>query len=270
METSAWTTARRVAPNGVIWYDLGSWLGPGINAAISTRHGGVSAGPFASLNLGGSVGDDPDRVEENRRRFAAALGLDPGSIAAAAQVHGNQVARLDQLPRPTEPAPAVDALMSDRPGVFARLLYADCVPILVAAPTQGAVGIAHGGWRGTQVGVAGELVRAMSAAYAIRPNQLRAVIGPSIGPCCYVVGPEVVRAFEESWADAAAYLRSTDAGAIVDLWEANRRQLVAAGLIEENILVSGACTRCQGDEYFSHRGQRGRAGRIAAIIGLTE
>jgi YfiH family protein len=229
----------------------------------------VSGGPYATLNLGASVGDSPECIAENRRRFAAVVGAEPHRVLGASQVHGNRVVRIDRLPDSGEPAPEADALMTNQPGIFLRLLFADCVPILVAAPRRGAVGVAHGGWRGTRDGVARELVRAIGHAYDVPPADLRAVVGPSIGPCCYAVGPEVVRSFQAGWPDASAYVRVTALEPVVDLWEANRRQLVGAGLAEENVLVSGACTRCRGAEFFSHRGQGGRAGRFGALIGLA-
>lgn len=269
MKTNMWKTFRRERDE-VAWYDVGRWLGPGVVGAVSTRHGGVSQGGCSGLNLSLRVGDEPARVEDNRRRFAEILGIDPRQVVAASQVHGNRIARINAPLSSGEPPPDVDGLVTNRPGVFLRLLYADCVPLLVADRRGRAVGVGHAGWRGTEAGVGQELVRTLAAEYDLAPTDLRAIVGPSIGPCCYSVGPEVVAAFRARWDDADAYVHRTEDGAVVDLWEANRRQLIASGLRDEDVLVAGACTRCQVEEFFSHRGQEGRAGRFGAIVGLAE
>lgn len=267
MKTDFWKAFRRER-DGIVWYDVGAWLGSSVVGAVSTRHGGVSQGGFSALNLSPRVGDAAGRVADNRQRFCRVLGIDPDQVVAASQVHGNRVARIDARPAASDVPPDADGLVTNQPGIFLRLLYADCVPLLVADRRGRAAGVGHAGWRGTQAGVGMELVRALETAYGLAPAELRAVVGPSIGPCCYAVGPEVVAAFRERWADADTYVRATDGGGVVDLWEANRRQLLACGLRDEDILVAAACTRCQVDEFFSHRGQNGRAGRFGAVAGL--
>jgi len=262
--------------HGIIWYAFESLGQPGeVVAVVSTRHGGVSAGSLGSLNLSYAIGDDPERVRENRRRFAGAIGVEPSAVVCAAQVHGNRVASVDENSagagfddRETA-VPDVDGLVTDRPGLALWLGFADCVPILAYDPARPAVGIAHAGWRGTLAGVATELVSTMVRRFGTQPADLRVAIGPSIGPCCYTVGSDLVATFDRG-CDASEDLFSigADGRQRLDLWEANRRLLLRAGVAAERISSTDLCTACRASEFFSHRAQNGRAGRIAAVIAL--
>jgi len=260
--------------SGVLWYDFGSLIGDAVQAAVSTRRGGVSDGSFASLNLSYSVGDDPLRVRENRRRFAQAIGLDEARVTCAQQVHDNRIIYVGGgatgagYERHETAIPGVDGMVTDRPGIGLWLMFADCVPVLAYDEVRSAVGIAHAGWRGTLAGIARVLVETMASHFGSCPSDLRLAIGPSIGPCCYTVGPEVEDAFCHAWGDAGHIFRTDDRGRRLDLWEANRWLLTQSGVPLERIAVAGRCTRCSSDEFFSHRGQQGRAGRIAAVIAL--
>lgn len=249
--------------------------------AVSTRHGGVSAAPFATLNTSYAVGDDPDAVKENRRRIAQTLGVDPGDFVTAQQVHGTHVALIaDSGWRMAEPSTA-DALITAIPGVMLSLRFADCVPILLYDPVRQAVGVAHAGWKGTVAGIVGHTVRAMTGAFATRPGDLLAGIGPSIGPCCYAVDEErasLVRLAFPWWQEVLGKPRQGPKrhgkeGAHVwylDLWEANRRQLVQAGLAPERMEVAGLCTACHTDDFYSHRAENAKTGRFAVVIGLRQ
>lgn len=267
-------TPTRQVERGVVWYAFESLGAPSeVLAASSTRHGGVSEGGFASLNLGFDLGDAPEKVRENRRRFAEALGFEESKAICAAQVHGNRVVYVDEASTgagyetPATALPDIDGLVADRPGLTLWLRFADCVPILAYDPVRPAVGIAHAGWRGTLGGIATGLVEALRQLGS-RPEDLRVAIGPSIGPCCYEVGPDLVAAFGSARDDADELFYPSASGRRLDLWEANRRLLVRAGVPAEQIAGGGQCTACQVDEFFSHRAQNGHAGRIAAVIGL--
>jgi YfiH family protein len=162
-----------------------------------------------------------------------------------------------------------DALVTDVPGVFLMLRFADCVPVLFHDPVRQAVGLAHAGWRGTVSHIARATVEKMVDAFGCSPADIRAGIGPSIGPCCYEVGPEVVSAAQKAFPDAPFVLqRGSGERWHFDLWAANHHQLAAAGVTE--IELSGLCTACRTDEWFSHRAEGGRTGRLAAVIGLRE
>jgi YfiH family protein len=229
---------------------------------FTTRDGGVSAPPHDRLNLGGAVGDDPAHVAENWRRLERATGL---RFARVRQVHG---ARVVHAEAPCEPSEEADAVVSVAEGVAACVSVADCVPILLADPESGAVAAVHAGWRGTLAGIAAEGVGALERAVAAPPARLLAVIGPSIGPCCYEVSEEVAARFrDEIW---ATVVRGPDAGGSgrphVDLWAANERVLVRAGVSAERIAVLGRCTSCERERFFSHRRDAGRTGRQVAFI----
>ena len=248
---------------------LTSRLLAGVPHGFSTREGGVSAGPFASLNLGRSVGDEPERVAENGRRFAAALGLRPGQIRSANQVHGEAILEETEAARGEEIPPALgdaDAVITGERGVAVGVRTADCVPILLYAPDVGAVAAVHAGWRGAVLAIAARAVAQLSSRYGADPRRMLAAIGPSIRGCCYEVGEDVARRFDERFG-AGVTLRSGGGGPRLDLAEANRRALAGAGLPPQNVEVLGHCTACEPDRFFSHRRDHGRSGRhLSAIV----
>lgn len=223
---------------------------------FTTRTGGVSPAPWDSLNLGGAVGDAPERVEENWRRLEVATGL---GFARVRQVHGARVVRADG---PCAAAEEADAVVSLRPGLAACVSVADCVPVLLADPGSGAVAAVHAGWRGTLARAAAEGVRALAREAGAPPGRLLAAVGPSIGPCCYEVSADLAERFRLELGEVVG----GDGAARLDLWAANRRVLEEAGLRPERIEVLGRCTSCEGDLFFSHRRDAGRTGRQMAFI----
>jgi uncharacterized protein, YfiH family len=262
--------ARRPVGGVSLWH-VAAWSERGWLHGFSGRAGGVSRGPYASLNLGLHVGDDPACVLENRRRLCRAAGIDPGSLVVGQQVHGAQVAVVTPRDRgrgafsPDDAIPGVDALITDAPGVVLMALYADCVPVFIYDPKRRAVGLAHAGWKGTAAGIAGRTLAAMADAFGTRPEDCWAAIGPSIGPCCYEVGEDVAARFS---ALDPALVREQGESRRLDLWAANEQQLVAAGVPPAQVTSARLCTRCLQETFFSHRAQGGRAGRMAAFIGV--
>jgi hypothetical protein len=254
---------------------------PGPRALVTTRHGGVSAGPFASLNLGGLTGDAPEAVRENRARAAALVGAAAKDLAFGRQVHGARVARV-----PAGHAGGAfddtDALVTDARGVPLVILTADCAAVFLHDPVRRAVGIAHAGWRGTVGGIAAATVARMHEEFGTDPADLIAAIGPSIGPCCYEVGDEVIAAAEAAFpghaeevlvepdmASAGSFRAAVNEGRRhFDLWRANERVLAGAGVREENIEHARLCTACRTDLFYSHRAEKGVTGRFAGIIVL--
>lgn len=231
------------------------WAGtPGLRHAFSTRRGGVSRPPFGALNLGLNTEDDPDSTRENWVKFCVAAGWDLDRVAFTRQVHGDAVATVE--------SPGIvqdtDALVTRSRDVVLAIQVADCVPVFLFDPRRGAVGLAHAGWKGSALGIAGKTAAAMADRFGSRPADLSACIGPSIGPCCFEVGPETAERF------APQYLRDGR----LDLWAVNRDSLIAAGMDPDSIHVSRLCTVCHRDWFFSHRGDGGRTGRMAAVIGL--
>ena len=242
--------------------------GPRLAHAVFTRLGGVSLPPFASLNLGGTVGDDPQAVQANTERVCGALGIRPGQTVACHLTHSADVLVVWAAERGRVVGRG-DALVTAEPGVMLSMRFADCVPIILHEPRRGAVGLAHAGWRGTLKNVAGATVGAMVNALGCSAQAITAVIGPAIGPCCYQVGLEVIQAAETGLdRGQELFQRRNGQTAYFDLWEANRRQLLAAGV--GRVTLSGLCTACRTDHFFSHRAEWGRTGRFGVVIGYRE
>ena len=242
---------------------------------ISTRHGGRSKGYFSSLNLGLHVEDKAEDVIENRRIFCQALGLNPENTATCQQVHGSNIARISKEDigagfRDFSRAIAdTDALITNEPGVPLMLFFADCTPILIADPVHKAVGLAHGGWKGTLGAIALKTVEAMNKEFGSRPEDMVAAIGPSIGLCCYQVGREVADKFREAFPDFADRILHVQGEDIhLDLQGTNTLLLEKAGLKPENIENAGVCTCCNSSQFFSYRADNGKTGRIAAVISV--
>ncbi|HET7044385.1 MAG TPA: polyphenol oxidase family protein [Gaiellaceae bacterium] len=225
------------------------WDAPGPYAvAFTTRLGGVSEGPFGSLNLAALGGDERAHVDENRRRLCAALGADPARLTMNRQRHSTLVhrARAGALGEPG------DGLWTDEPGVPMLKLTADCVPIALARANGGrpALALLHAGWRGLADGIVEAGVTALGG------GRLAACVGPAAGPCCYEVGPEVSERFD---ADLTR-------GRLLDLWSAAERALRAAGV--EQVERVDLCTRCNPDLFFSHRRQ-GMPRGCQGVVGLV-
>lgn len=238
----------------------------GVRHAFSTRLGGVSEGPFATLNVAVGPGDDPACVAENLRRFAAALEVDPERLFQTSQVHGATVrtvtAHDDRRAVLHEEA---DALVADDRSLGIGIRTADCVPILLHDAVTGSVAAVHAGWRG----VVGGIVENAVATLAIRARGsagIVAAIGPSIGPCCFEVGDEVAEAIEGAAPSPAPIVDRSRAKPHVDLRRAVRAQLRALGIGDPSIEDVAGCTRCDADRFFSHRRDGARSGRLLAAI----
>jgi YfiH family protein len=256
---------------------LRSFSRPGVRHGFSTRGGGISRGTFASLNLGLRVGDDPEAVVENRRRFLASVGLLPGRTVGVQQVHGTRVVTMTAADGgagvlPDAPLPeAADALITDTPGLGLLVLAADCVPLLFWDPVRRAVGAAHAGWRGSVAGIAVQTVAAMAAAFGCRPGDLVVGIGPAIGGCCYEVDGPVLTALDAQQPGHATAVTQPSARPdrrMLDLKALNRLQLTAAGVPPASLEVSDLCTACHSDLLFSERRLGRPCGRLGAAIAL--
>ena len=214
------------------------------DVVFSTREGGVSDGPFASLNLGRATADDPERVEENRRRLCAEVGADPDAVAMNYQHHSADVLAA----RAGSRGERGDGLWTDERGLPLLALAADCLPIALARANGGrpALAVLHAGWRGLLGGIASAGVNALGG------GMVSAMIGPGIGPCCYEVGDEVARPFREAFGDDVVR------DGRLDLWTSAERALRAAGC--ERVERLDLCTSCERDRFFSHRRDRGHTG----------
>ena len=227
------------------------WDVRGYDVAFSTRLGGVSEGPYQSLNLGKLTLDRAEHVEENRRRLCAEIGADVASLALNRQQHSATVNRAQAGSRG---APG-DGLWTNDPGVAMLKLTADCVPIALACEDRPGLALLHAGWRGLLEGI-------VDAGVAALGGKLRAAVGPAIGPCCYEVGSEVAEPFRRRFgADVVT-------GRMLDLWTAAERALVEAGVA--TVERFDVCTSCNPGLFFSHRrdgGVTGRQGVIGVVVG---
>ena len=214
---------------------------------FSTREGGVSEGPYASLNLGRLTGDDVEHVDENRRLLCAEIGADVERLALNRQIHSTRVHRAEAGAR-GRPG---DGLWTEEPDLPILAMAADCVPIaLVRADADSpAVAVLHAGWRGLLDGIVAEGVQTLGGG-------VRAAIGPGIGPCCYEVGPDVAGRFAATWGEALIH------GGKLDLWGAAEQSLRASGV--EEIHRVDLCTHCNPDRFFSHR----RTGKPRGVQGV--
>lgn len=247
--------------------------------AFSTRHGGVSRPPFATLNLGQSVGDNPAAVQENRHRFFGGFGIEMPRVVRVKQVHGDGVLTVDGALAEREGFPRVlldeqyeyDALITNLPGLALVVTTADCLPLLISDPIRRAAAAVHAGWRSTAKRIAAKTVEAMAAAYGTDPADCRVAVGPGIRGCCYEVDAPVT----EAMAAAVATWRSQAVAVDADHWRVdlagvNREILLEAGVRADRIADVGLCTACRGDLFFSHRAQKPRTGRMMNFILLRD
>jgi YfiH family protein len=237
------------------------WAGApaGVAVAFSGRRGGVSDGPFSSLNLGALTADGPANVAENRRRLIDAVGGDGDTATMAWQVHGADVREVTVQPssgiflRPGEARfPKSDGLVTSVAGRTMTLLTADCLPIAIARSDGGRLALLHAGWRGLEAGIA-------EAGVAAVGGEVAAAVGPGAGPCCYEVGEDVASLLRGRFGDDV--VRDGHA----DLWLCAERALLRAGAA--SVAVAGECTICTPERYFSHRRDNGVTGR-QGVVGL--
>lgn len=253
---------------------VSAWTDPvlrrdGILVAFSERTGGASRAPFDSLNLGAHVGDDPRAVTANRRRLLEALGIGDAlpALTMAEQVHGERIelvtsenagagSRAGEVP---VPIPAADALLTVAQNTPLLLCFADCVPVILVAPTP-AVSVVHAGWRGALASLPGASVARLAEEAGCRAADVRAYVGPHIGPCHYEVSDEIMSHFVNRFGTfARAESGGLDLGAVVV------RSLTDSGVDPCNIVCLGACTAEATDRFFSYRAEGGLTGRHGAL-----
>jgi YfiH family protein len=261
--------------NDDIWYGTFQHLtGAGIKHGISTRLGGVSLAPYLSLDLGLHTGDAKEAVVENRRLFFKALKLDFSKAVACEQVHADKIALVTKADAGKgalvyqEALAGIDALITNVRDLPLMLFFADCVPVLIADPVHGAIGLSHAGWKGTVAKIGAKTVLAMQQHFGTRPEDCLVGIAPSIGPCCYEVDDAVANKVKTSFPYWQELLTPQGARWRLDLWKTNQRQLVDIGVNPENIAVSQVCTACNNELFFSYRAENGHTGRISAVISL--
>lgn len=240
---------------------------------MSTRIGGVSEGGCSSLNLGFNRKDSRENVLENYNLLCKAVGFDAQSLVLTNQVHETIIRVVDGNDKGKGFSKAsdligVDGLMTITPGVTMVTFYADCVPVFLFEPGIKAAALLHSGWRGTLKNITSEAVTSMAKLPGFRAERLVAVIGPSIGSCCFEVGEDVYRLFSEKYNDNAYYKPSKDGKWLIDLQGIIEAELISKCLLNKNIHNSGICTKCRKDLFFSYRGDKGETGSLAAFMQL--
>jgi len=251
------------------------WVEQGIYMAFSGRQGGESLAPYDSLNMGLHVGDRPAAVLSNRRAFLQIWGLGLEQVVCCQQVHGNGVARIktEQAGRGAKDhhnaLPGLDAMVTDCPGIVLASFYADCIPVLIYDPQQRAVGMAHSGWKGTMDRVVLNTVQALGEYFGSVAGDLEVFIGPGIGPCCFQIQPDLSEKVTKAFPgfDGIMY-RNREI--FWDLRLTNRKILCQAGVDPKKIIDCELCTSCQKDSFFSYRREKGKTGRMMAVIGLQQ
>ncbi len=248
-----------------------------VTHGFTTRYGGVSRKPYDTLNMAFHVGDEPQRVLANRSLACERLGIEQESLVAGRQVHGDRVAVVTAVDRgrgafEEEAAlPETDALITNVSGLTLAGFFADCAPLLILDPVRRVAALAHAGRRGTALRIGQKTVQQMRMSFGTDPRDCLAGVAPSIGPCCYEVDDRVVDDFKKTFSNWRMLVAGTATGKWrLDLWEANRRVLLDAGLRPENIAVAGLCTACHSDVFFSYRAHNGVTGRMAAFLMLRE
>jgi YfiH family protein len=271
-----------VAENGVALIPVRDWRSfDWLWHGFSTHRGGVSrvylpegssARPYdGQLNLGFTAADVPENVRENRLRWIEAVtGSRTTPLVAVRQIHSNRnlIAPRDWAGVEPGSAPEADGIITNQRGFLIGIQTADCIPVLVADTKRRAVAAFHAGWRGTVARIVELGVARMGEEFGSEPADMVAAIGPGIGACCYTVGAEVLEKFSVNFSYADELFSSREDAMQLDLIEANRRQLMAAGIPESSIAVVGGCTACQPELLYSHRASGGHAGRMMAVIGI--
>lgn len=240
---------------------------------VTTRKGGLSSGIYSSLNLGFTAGDSKSIVEKNRQLLAGAVGISQDQMITVRQSH---TARVQFVTEKTDPAAAddstFDAQITNVPGKCLIIVVADCVPILLYDPNREVIAAVHAGWRGTVKQIVRKTVTLMHDKYNCEPRHILAGIGPSIGPCCYEIGQEVIdQVAVELGSRESLLIEGEKLGkARFDLWEANRRQMIKAGMLDDNIENPQICTSCDTKTFYSYRKEEEGTGRMMAGIMLKE
>jgi YfiH family protein len=235
--------------------------------AIYTRQGGFSPSPWSSLNFGASVGDEIDRVKQNRWKALSALDINPLNVYDVYQVHGDQVVITDRPLEMNETHIKADAIITNQRKVTLLMRFADCVPILMFDPIAHVIGIAHAGWAGTVNKIAAKVVAKMRQNFGSKSGDIMTAIGPSIGPEHYPVGEDVIAHVRRHFGDQIERLiRCKNGKSYLDLWKANQLVLNEAGV--NQVEIAGICTQCNVADWYSHRAEHGKTGRFGAVLGL--
>ena len=258
---------RQFKQEGLVYYKFDSFDDLALDHAIFSRIGGNSQGPYSSMNLGGTNGDNPKAVVANHEKLFQVFGRPYSSRFDVWQVHGKTILFSDAPRPPAKKHPPADGIFTDKPEVTLIMRFADCVPLVFHDPARKVVGIVHAGWQGTLLRIGAEAVSAIARHYGSSASDLRVGMGPSICGECYQVGEDVQKQFLKAWgSDAEQFFLNKEDGLYLDLWGANEWVLREAGV--GRVENSGFCTAEKLDEWYSYRKEKGVTGRFAVVIAL--
>lgn len=259
-------------------FTIESWIKqfPGLAAGMTTKHGGASRGDYETLNLGLHVGDELSAVCSNRSKVSELVNFPLNTWVGAEQTHGIHLKKISNADRGKgsnsyeNSIKDTDGFYTNEEGILLSLCFADCVPLFFIAPESRMIGIAHAGWKGTVGQIAKEMIIAWGRE-GINPQQISVVIGPSICEKCYIVDKHVINLVENTLVDVEIlpYNLIDDGQYSLDLREVNKHILMKSGVPDSNILMTRYCSSCD-DEFFSHRRDQGRTGRMLSFIGWKE
>ena len=268
---------RLVEKNGVPYFVFKNLENTGlVRHGFSTRMGGVSEGFLGSMNLSFTRGDDPEKVRENFRRMGMAIGFETKDLVLSDQTHTTNVRLLTEEDRgkgfdKEKDYTDTDGLITNVPGLMLVTIYADCVPLYFVDPVHKAIGLSHSGWKGTVHRIGKVTLERMAEEFGTRPEDVQAAIGPSICQGCYEVSEDVARAFMDEFADQLydrLVYRKGNGKYQLNLWSANERILLEAGIRPEHLTITNVCTCCNHELLFSHRASHGQRGNLGAFLGL--
>ncbi len=249
--------------------------GETLTHCMSTRSGGFSTGECSSLNLGFNRNDSRENVLRNFQLLCDSVGFDTGSLILTNQVHGSIVRSVDKRDsgkgfcRESD-LTGVDGLITQTDHVTLVTFHADCVPVFLFEPGIKAAALLHSGWRGTLKSIVIQALEQMAALPGFHADRLVAVMGPSIGSCCFEVGEDVYTLFKSKHQNKAFYEVGQNGKWKIDLNAIIKTEMIKNGLRTENIHISGICTKCRNDLFFSYRGDQGKTGSLAAFMQLKQ
>lgn len=268
---------RLVEKNGVPYFVFKNLENTGlVRHGFSTRLGGVSEGFLGSMNLSFTRGDDPEKVRENFRRMGTAIGFETKDLVLSDQTHTTNVRRVTEEDRgkgfdKEKDYADTDGLITNTPGLMLVTIYADCVPLYFVDPVHKAIGLSHSGWKGTVHRMGKATLERMAEEFGTRPEDVQTAIGPSICQDCYEVSEDVAEAFMNEFADHQddrLVYRKDNGKYQLNLWRANERVLLEAGIRPEHLTITNVCTCCNHELLFSHRASHGQRGNLGAFLGL--
>lgn len=241
-----------------------------VNHAFTTRLGGVSEGNCATMNISTTRGDAPEAIAENKKRLAAAIGVGVEDMTFTHQTHTVNVAVVCEEDRGKQ-FMETDGMITNVPGICLVTFYADCVPLYFVDPVKKAIGLSHSGWRGTVNKMGKVTVEKMTEIYGSDPKDILAAIGPSICQDCYEVSEDVIDVFREKFDErlhSELFYRKENGKYQLNLWKANEKVFLEAGILKEHIAVTNVCTHCNPEILFSHRTTGNARGNLSALLAL--